>query len=243
MKSPGESTSSAFSGNWSAKFSTWGWRKECMRVLWQTELISIWENTSVFGSSDQGQNSSVKNWSWIYRAFQMEGDTPAWLGKNLFLWSVLDLLGCESSWVSGGCQDARGGAGCDSGHCSHLTATLRSCLGPPNYARAFPLLLGNSSGVPAQPAQPAQRVWGQAGLHSLQEGSCRARIPDFYPGTVWEWCQGWAALSACGSRPQIFILAQFGNGASSGSALELRSSGFSGEFEGISWLQGSAGLL
>lgn len=28
-----------------------------MRVLWQTELISIWENTSVFGSSDQGQNS------------------------------------------------------------------------------------------------------------------------------------------------------------------------------------------
>lgn len=164
----------------------------------------------------------------------MEGDTPAWLGKNLFLWSVLDLLGCESSWVSGGCQDARGGAGCDSGHCSHLTATLRSCLGPPNYARAFPLLLGNSSGVPAQPAQPAQRVWGQAGLHSLQEGSCRARIPDFlswhslgvvpglgctlclwlqtpdfYPGTVWERCQLWLCPGAEELRVQWRVWRDF----------------------------------
>lgn len=107
----GESTSCAFSGNWSAKFSKWGWRKECMRFLWQTGIeldqLSIWENTSVSGPSNQGVG--IQERIPLTRTGVRFGEFFKWkvtLQPGFSSGVVLDLLGCESSWVRGGCQDA-----------------------------------------------------------------------------------------------------------------------------------------
>lgn len=70
-----------------------------MRFLWQAELdlLSIWENTSV--TKEWGSNSVTKERIPLSRTgvrfavFQMEAASPAWLGRNLFLWSGFGFAG------------------------------------------------------------------------------------------------------------------------------------------------------